>query len=101
MNERFTKIEQDVHEMKKDIHDQKTDYHAFKDAYTKNGIELKRLATAIEISQKMDKDQGQKIDAMFEIYQNTGWTFKMIFKLFTAIGITTGMIIGLMKLLNK
>lgn len=91
MEKRFSKIEQDVHDLK-------TDYHAFKEAYTKNGIELKRLAVAIEGSQKLDKEQGEKIDAMFEIYQNTGWTFKMILKIFGFIGITTGMILGLIKL---
>lgn len=91
MKERFLKIEQDVHDLK-------TDYHGFKDAYFKNGIELKRLAVAIENSQKLDKEQGEKIDAMFEIYENTGWTFKMILKLFGFIGITTGMILGLIKL---
>jgi len=91
MENRFTKIEKDVHELK-------SDYHSFKEAYTKNGVELKRLATAIEFSQRLDDEQNKKIDAMFEIYQNTGWTFKMMLAISGFIGITTGAVLGLIKL---
>lgn len=58
------------------------------------GAEIKRLAVAMEANQIMTKK-------MYEVYTNANWSGKLLLKIFTVLGITTGAIIGLIELIKR
>ena len=94
--------------MKEKCQDIENRLHSHLSQYAENNKELKRLADMlerqkeiIERQNRVDKDQERKIDEMYQVFTASNWTLKMTLRIFGGIGITTGMILGIIELIKK
>jgi hypothetical protein len=75
--------------MTKGIEKLEEEFDEFKEAYTKNGKELVRMATVLEAHLKIHEDMIAKVDAMYAVF-NDGKVgtkiIKWIFGVMMAIG---------------
>ena len=94
--------------MKDKCQDIENKLHSHLSQYAENNKELKRLGDImerqkeiIERQNRVDKDQERKIDEMYQVFTASNWTLKMTLRIFGGIGITTGMILGIIELIKK
>ena len=61
----------------------------------------KKLDEKNDLIIKNQEEQGRKLDEMYQVYTASGFTGKIVIKIFATIGIITGAIIGTIELLKR